>query len=462
MTSSHFINHTLHYTHHFNGTNHTGHHTNGYHNDSLHHNNSLHHMQQNMPPPIIPLWFHKLIFALYILLSCVGGIGNFLVCLVLIRRKQRVRSIHLLTLNLAVSDLIVCIIYVPTQMYQIQVNYLWDLGVIACGVSFGVNSCTVNASIGTLIVITYDRYVAVTQPMVAHQRNTKRTKILIFVVWLISGLITIPLMIVADIHQGYCTEHWPSREMGNIYWVIIFVVQLPLPMLYIVAAYCIIVYAVKSSHSQFELVKLHNDLQKQEERKLRNGACCHNDTNNNKDGNQAVDMDESVFSSRFNNKTRLPNRNNGRRLSVTRRKRRRSSNGSRKKQQNKLLKMSIILVIAYTVCVTPQHAVFFAATYGTLALKPYAAFFFIVSNFLMSLNSAINPLIYGTLNDEMKKSLVRLFKCSSADDNKLTRNVSSALTTLRETIRLRFKPSSTFGKSRLLQRTRNMTETSAC
>ena len=84
-------------------------------------NTTLFPPQQQMPPPVIPIWFHKFIFGIYILLLCVGGIGNALICYVLVRKKRK-RSIHLLTLNLAISDLIVSVMYVPTQMYLIQVG----------------------------------------------------------------------------------------------------------------------------------------------------------------------------------------------------------------------------------------------------------------------------------------------------------------------------------------------------
>ena len=532
-----------------------------HHNNSNIFNNDTHHFHQvnttliptQQHPPVIPLWFHKFIFGIYILLLVIGGIGNALICFVLIKRKRK-RSIHLLTLNLAISDLIVCIMYVPTQMYLIQVSYRWGLGELTCQAMFSINSCTVNASIGTLIAITYDRYVAVTKPMVAHKGTTKRTKILILVVWVVSALITIPLSNVTELHNGYCAEHWKSKDFMNAYWISVFVAQLPIPMLYICGVYAIIIYSVRTSHSQFELVKIHNNMQQQQlerqqqqqqqqqeqqqhqqqkqqqeqqqqhhqqqhqqqqqqgdpqqhrqktqeqlhyntKNSIKNSKVVKSDDNENKmttnDNNNisnsntsltqyVMNITRSISYKRKHAKTNMRNggcppqhntpimgreeytalmtnttehhhnktpksktsKSNNRRLSIGR-KRRQKHKQRRKKQQNKLLKMSVCLVIAYAVCVTPQHAVFFAVTFGNLGTKPYAAFFFIISNVLMSMNSAINPCIYGTLNDEMKKSIASLFKCTSSSASRRagqrSGTFSEAFNSLRETIRRRFK-----------------------
>ena len=495
---------------HYNYT--TPHSNNSYYNNSSNHNytifNGTHHLHpkntlvpfQQQLPPVIPIWFHKFIFGIYILLLCVGGIGNALICFVLLKRKRK-RSIHLITLNLAISDLIVCIMYVPTQMYLIQVEYQWGLGEITCQAVSGINSCTVNASIGTLIAITYDRYVAVTKPMVAHQRTTKQTKIMIFIVWLVSGLITIPLLNVTELHRGYCTEHWLNPSLENAYWISVFVVQLPLPMLYICGVYAIIIYSVRSSHTQFELVKIHNNMQvkEEEQQKQKKQEELYNNINNNNNNNsgsrsntnltqyvmnitrsisykkknntnmrncaaQNINTGAIILDGKENNalitKTEQRNATEGRgtmpsksnrRVSLGRGRKQRQKNGERrKKQQNKLLKMSVSLVIAYAVCVTPQHAVFFAVKFGDLGLKPYAAFFFIVSNLLMIMNSAINPIIYGTLNDEMKKSIVRLFTCSSPSSNaggQSSGTFSSTFSSLRKTIRRHFKLRGTSAES---------------
>lgn len=138
--------------------------------------------------------FRDLVFVAYIITFFFGVFGNIVVFYVLLNRKQKKKSIHLLTMNLSVSDLIVSTFYLPMQMYLINTQLKWGLGGIMCRVMNGINSLTVNASIGTLVVITFDRYNAVVKPMVVHSRNTFITKALIAVVWVTSCALTVPLI----------------------------------------------------------------------------------------------------------------------------------------------------------------------------------------------------------------------------------------------------------------------------
>lgn len=364
--------------------------------------------------------FRDLVFVAYIITFFFGVVGNAIVCYVLFTRKQKKKSIHLLTMNLSMSDLIVSTIYLPMQMYLINTQLKWGLGDFMCRALNGINSLTVNASIGTLVVITFDRYNAVVKPMVTHSRNTVTTKVLIGVIWVTSFALTIPLILVAKIQQGYCSESWPDTNYEQGYWTLAFVLQFVLPMIYISSTYIAIICAVKTSHSELELVQLHDDTVKREPEKtgilkknkqLKMSENCNN--NNNSIG--------SSMSSLKNQNGTLFNQQTRGRL-------------KRKKQQSKLLKMSVILVIAYCVCALPQHAVYFAMTYSDFYLKSYSVMLFVLANFLMAVNSALNPVIYGTLNDEMKKGLKRMV---STSDNRLVRNISNSIGSFRKTIKRR-------------------------
>ncbi|XP_057297883.1 delta-type opioid receptor-like [Hydractinia symbiolongicarpus] len=316
-----------------------------------------------MPPPSsaphIAEWFKVLIFIALTFTFFVGTVGNILVVHIIRKRKQK-RSIHLLTLNLAASDLIVLLIYLPMQMYTIHTELEWHFGKSLCRVSYSVNSCSVNASIGTLVAITRDRYVAVMDPIVAHKRATTFIKYWIIIIWSFSVIITVPLTAVVDakVHHTMmiCTEYWPNPNYENIYWISVFVLQFVLPLIFIAASYAIILVQLQKAQTPNELVCLNN---------------------NNEDRNFA----------------------SSRRIT------------KRKKQQSRRLKMSVVLVVAYAICVLPQHSVFFATTYGNLGTKSYGILIFITSNFLMLLNSALNPVIYGTLNDEMKRGFLKMLCC---------------------------------------------------
>ena len=79
----------------------------------------------------------------------------------------------------------------------------------------------------------------------------------------------------------------------------------------------------------------------------------------------------------------------------------------RAKQKQKLLKMSVMLIVVYTVCSLPQHVVFLVHTFGDMQHGEEAFYVFSTANFLMILNSALNPLIYSSQTSEMKSYLCK-------------------------------------------------------
>ena len=330
--------------------------------------------------PLLPFWFRLIMHICYITTFLIGLVGNVLMCYVIISRKRRRRGIHLLTLNLGISDLIVLLLYLPAEMYQIESDRLWDLGKTTCQLIYCVNSITVNASIGTLMMITRDRYVAVIKPMSIARRTTSLIKGFIGLVWMVSIFLTIPLFLVADIESGYCTENWPNLEIQNAYWITVFVLQFLLPLFFLSITYGIIINRMRLKRIPTEKIALRNN----EDR----------DTIN------------------------------------------RGSIRTRKRQQKQLLKMSIILVIAYTLCVSPQHAFYFLSlAYKQIAIMSVTPYLFTIANFMMILNSSLNSVIYGALNDEMNRLIQKLFLCKKLIPGKHALYSSSLIEIFRNTVR---------------------------
>ena len=314
----------------------------------------------NETAPLLTEWFCGIMYACYLATFVVGVVGNILVCTVIIIRRNRRGGIHLLTLNLAMSDLIVLLLYLPAELYQIESKWKWSLGIGTCQMIYAVNSITLNASIGTLIVITRDRYIAVINPMSIQQRSTFVIKQLIAVVWVVSILLAAPLFLVVDVKSGFCVEIWPSKKLSLLYWITILVLQLVLPSFFLTVTYSIII----------KRLRLKSD-----------------------DLHHVVLMDRTDVKRRY-------------KISC--------AGILRKKQQKQMLKMSIFLVVAYVLCVSPQHTFYFLILgYPDIAEKRFTPYIITLANFMMILNSALNPTIYGVLNDEIKRSIPAFFACKS-------------------------------------------------
>ena len=86
---------------------------------------------------------------------------------------------------------------------------------------------------------------------------------------------------------------------------------------------------------------------------------------------------------------------------------------TRRRQQQRMSVMSVALVLAYTICMLPQHIIFFWMSFGNLRSQPYNMFIFQVANLMQILNSALNPVVYGTLNNDIKRGFISVFKRKS-------------------------------------------------
>ena len=78
---------------------------------------------------------------------------------------------------------------------------------------------------------------------------------------------------------------------------------------------------------------------------------------------------------------------------------------SNKKQNQRMVAMVISLVIVFTVCTGFQHVYFFIHEYGKMKFKlSTQVLLYALSNYVVSLQAAINPIIYGTLRRDFKKA----------------------------------------------------------
>ncbi|CAL8109985.1 unnamed protein product [Orchesella dallaii] len=138
------------------------------------------------------------------LLVLVTIIGNVLVCLsVILVRKLRKPQNYLLV-SLAVSDLFVALIVMPFAMVFELNEATWPLsnGLCDLWVSADVLSCT--ASILNLCAISVDRYQAITRPLeYSSVSSPKRMLAVIFAVWLSAACVSLPpVLLLGNEHKN--------------------------------------------------------------------------------------------------------------------------------------------------------------------------------------------------------------------------------------------------------------------
>lgn len=104
---------------------------------------------------------------LYTLFSCITVLTvtlNLLVVIAISHFKQLHEPTHLLLLSLATSDLLVGLLVMPVEMIRF-IETCWLLGDLICALSYIVGFTLTSASVGNMVLISIDRYIAICFPL---------------------------------------------------------------------------------------------------------------------------------------------------------------------------------------------------------------------------------------------------------------------------------------------------------
>ncbi|XP_053635992.1 neuropeptide SIFamide receptor-like [Cherax quadricarinatus] len=160
----------------------------------------------------------------YVLVSVMGVVGNSFVVAVVMRAPRMRTVTNVFIANLAVADLLVNIIVMPTTLIGHLLN-AWVLGLFICKAMSYLQGVSVSASINTLVAISVDRALAICYPMRC-QITSRTCRSIIVVIWAFSLSITLPWAIffklepIPDTDLHVCTDKWPDEQSGNLYFVV--------------------------------------------------------------------------------------------------------------------------------------------------------------------------------------------------------------------------------------------------
>lgn len=139
---------------------------------------------------IITTTFGTLLSVVYV----VGVSGNVYTLVVMCHSIRLATSMYISIINLAVADLL----YLSTIPFVVSTYFLkdWYFGDVGCRILLSLDLLTMHASIFTLTVMCTERYLAVTKPLDTVSRSKSYRKALAWGVWLLSLVLTVPMMIM--------------------------------------------------------------------------------------------------------------------------------------------------------------------------------------------------------------------------------------------------------------------------
>ncbi|XP_060934651.1 neuromedin-U receptor 1 [Limanda limanda] len=148
---------------------------------------------------------------IYLLIFLVGVLGNLLTCSVIARNKVMWTPTNYYLFSLAVSDLLVLLLGMPLELYELWHNYPFLLGKGGCYFKTFLFETVCLASILNVTALSVERYIAVVHPLRAKYVVTRtHAKRVILTVWGVSVMCAVPNTSLHGIASLY------SRSIGQV------------------------------------------------------------------------------------------------------------------------------------------------------------------------------------------------------------------------------------------------------
>ncbi|KAL2299324.1 hypothetical protein Nmel_013976 [Mimus melanotis] len=146
----------------------------------------------------------------YSVIFVVGVVGNFLVCLVILKHRNMKTPTNYYLFSLAVSDLLVLLFGMPLEVYEMWSNYPFLLGPVGCYLKTALFETVCLASILSVTTLSVERYIAIRHPFRAKlARTRRRARRTILGLWLLSLLFALPN---TGTH-GIVLQHFPNGTL---------------------------------------------------------------------------------------------------------------------------------------------------------------------------------------------------------------------------------------------------------
>ncbi|KAF0297988.1 Neuropeptide F receptor [Amphibalanus amphitrite] len=192
------------------------------------------------------------LIVLYALLICFGALGNLLVVLAVLRKAAMKTARNLFILNLAVSDLLLCLVTMPLTLLEILSRY-WPLGgdtTFLCKLFGGLTGVSEFVSSMSITAIALDRYQVIVYPT-RNSLQLVEVCIILACIWTLATLLASPMFVVRELLPAslnetlpglpktfhYCVEEWTVRNGRAYYSIFSMICQYVVPIVTVSIAY---------------------------------------------------------------------------------------------------------------------------------------------------------------------------------------------------------------------------------
>lgn len=185
-----------------------------------------------MPYRLIP---YEMEVYIYMVTLVIGVIGNGLVlCSVATRRRRRLTANDIFITNLALSDLLLVVVFLPFAIY-IRLESFKPTAFI-CKFTAPIITVALGGTIFTLAVMAVQRCFVITHPF-RQEMTVKMASLIILGIWFLSIALSFPKIVNAMAGRNKCYVRWKYAFHKKAYTVGLFVVRFAIPFVLMVISY---------------------------------------------------------------------------------------------------------------------------------------------------------------------------------------------------------------------------------
>ncbi|XP_061182652.1 allatostatin-A receptor-like [Saccostrea echinata] len=157
-----------------------------------------------------------LIPVIFGLIAVFGVLGNAFVVSVIMSKEKLQNTTNILIVNLAIADLFFIVFCVPFTAASYSMAY-WPFGDVLCKLVNFISYVCAYASIWTMVLLSFDRNIAVVHPVLSKQiRNRRNTFLLLFFIWTLIFGGNIPVLLQYSVVYYQWIEHERSTCMNLV------------------------------------------------------------------------------------------------------------------------------------------------------------------------------------------------------------------------------------------------------
>ena len=201
----------------------------------------------------------------YIFIFLVSFFGNIFLLVVIYKNKQLRRSINYFVFNMAISDLFNPLTVMTVKIVEIisgssswKVDRPLLLGNILCKLVYFLPDVSLVISIGSLLLISIDRLIAVVFPLKAKLISSKVRLISILSTWSVAIAVHAPYFysfkLILDENETYCKLNWgpafDHMKTHRRFLTATFITFIPIPICVLAGVYSIIAWKIRKKNQK--------------------------------------------------------------------------------------------------------------------------------------------------------------------------------------------------------------------